>query len=328
MIPYTAKVNERAIGQSISNEQHTIGIVGVATYASLQIALIEVPQGPAPAVTITGTGGPYNEVTFFPTLGGQFQVNYTTGIITFAPGQNGEVVFVDYIGLGSEIAAQDVNEVQEPLNSIAQLTLTYNPPFTAATSSWTLAPGLAVTTINGLQNGVTLQPGPSGNVTITTLGNNIIIDSTGGGGGSTPGGTNGSVQFNVASTSLGGDASHFFYDSTNFRLGLATGTPLSNVDINGSFGTGFRITNSTTTMTATDYSLYANASSGAITVNLPSATTCPRRIYVIKKIDFSANLVTIAANGFDLIDGASTFPMSVQYQTTTVQSVGNAWWII
>src|SRR5579872_54470 len=217
MIPYSTKENERSFGVGIPNESHVIGIVGVATYASLQIQLVEVPQGPAPAVTITGSGGPYTEVTTSPSTGGQFEVNYTTGVITFAPGQNGNTVLVSYTGLGSEIAAQDVNEVQEPLNSIVQLSLTYNPPYTSASAAWTLVPGLAVTMLNGLQNSIDIVAGT--NITITPVGNNIRIDATGGGG--TPGGVSGNIQYNNAGAF--GGAANVVTNGTN--LGVGTSTP-------------------------------------------------------------------------------------------------------
>jgi len=110
-INYKTKVNERAIPLAISSEQHTIGIVGVFTPALGLIRLIEVPQGPAPAVTISG----YTEITSGSPTGTQFLVNYETGVITFSTAQDGNVVLASYTGLGSEIAAEDINELQIPV---------------------------------------------------------------------------------------------------------------------------------------------------------------------------------------------------------------------
>jgi hypothetical protein len=175
-IPYTLKVNERLTASPITGEVHVVGIIGVATYAPGKIRLIEVPQESIltpvviPGYTEILTGSPSNS---------QFLVNYSTGAITFNVSQDGVTVSVSYAGLGSEIAAEDINELQEPLNSIVQLSLTYNWP-SAPTVSWSLASGLAVTTINGLFDNVTLVPGA--NVTITPAGNSLIIDSTGGSG--------------------------------------------------------------------------------------------------------------------------------------------------
>jgi hypothetical protein len=110
-IAYKNKVNERLIGSPISGESHTIGIVGVFTVSSGNIRLIEVPQGPAPAVIIPG----YNEIITGSPTGVQFIVNYETGVITFNASENGNVVSASYTGLGSEIAAEDINELQIPV---------------------------------------------------------------------------------------------------------------------------------------------------------------------------------------------------------------------
>ena len=77
-IPYTNKVNEQS-AVPVINELHTIGILGTATFAPGLIRLVQVPQGPAPAVTIPG----YTEILSGTPAGVQFLVNYTTGVITF-----------------------------------------------------------------------------------------------------------------------------------------------------------------------------------------------------------------------------------------------------
>jgi hypothetical protein len=139
-INYSTKVNELSIPVSIINEPHIVGIIGVATYAPGFIRLILVPQGPAPAVTIPG----YTEITSGSPTSTQFLVNYITGVITFSSSVDGASVSVSYTGLGSESAAEDINELQEPLNSIAQLSITYNWP-AAPTISWSLAPSSVTT---------------------------------------------------------------------------------------------------------------------------------------------------------------------------------------
>lgn len=323
-IPYSTKVNERLISQPITNESHTVGIVGVSTYASSQIRLIEVPQGPAPAVTVTGVGGPYNEILTGTPTGGQFLVDYLTGAVTFSSTQNGNVVLVSYDGTGSEISAEDVNELQLPVSSILTLALTYNPPFTSASATWSLNSGIAVTSLNGLQDTVTLAAGT--NITITPVGNSLVIDASGTGG--TPGGNAGAVQFNSAGT-FGGDDAHLFWNPTFFRLGLNTNTPASTLDNNGSFAQAILSVSSNYVVTATDYSIFMNAAAGNRTVTLPAASSVPRRIYEVKKLDATVNLVTVIPNGADTIDGAATFPMSDQWQAVTVQSNGvNGWYIL
>ena len=137
MIPFTLKINERSVGQSISGEMHIIGILATATYSPGNIRLIEVPQGPFPAVTIPG----YTEIPSGTPTGTQFVVNYTTGVVTFATAQDGNSVSVSYTGLGSEWAAEDVNELQSPLSTVAQQNITYNWP-SAPTVTWTLTPNI------------------------------------------------------------------------------------------------------------------------------------------------------------------------------------------
>jgi hypothetical protein len=153
-IPYTAKVNEQP-ATLVTNEVHTIGIVGTQTYATGTIRLVQVPQGPAPAVHITG----YVEITTGTPVGNQFLVNYTTGGVTFNPSLNGTVVTVSsYQGLGSEIAAEDVNELQNPVSTIATQTIVYNWPL-APTVSWALA--------NGIVNNASISP--SAGIALTKL---------------------------------------------------------------------------------------------------------------------------------------------------------------
>jgi len=269
-IPYTLKVNERLTASPIVGEVHVVGILGVSTYAPGKIRLVEVPQESIlTPILIPG----YTEILSGTPTSSQFLVNYSTGAITFNVSQDGVTVSVSYAGLGSEIAAEDINELQEPLNSIAQLSLTYNWP-SAPTVSWTLVPGLAVTTLNGLADNVTLVAGT--NITITPAGNTITIDSTGGG--------------------------------------------------SGTFSS--RTISASTTPTPTDGTLLVNALSASITVTLPSASAFANKIYEIKKIDSSVNVVTVAGAGGNTVDGAATFLISSQYEAITVQSDGANWFIL
>lgn len=136
-IPYTTKVNEQS-AVPVTNEQHIIGIVGTVTYLPGKIRLIQVPQGPGPAVIIPG----YVEILTGTPTGNQFLVDYSTGVITFDSSLSGTNVTVSlYQGTGSEIAAEDVNELQNPVSTIALQTVVYNWP-AAPTVSWSLATGI------------------------------------------------------------------------------------------------------------------------------------------------------------------------------------------
>jgi hypothetical protein len=137
-IPYSTVVNLQP-ATPVSAESHQIGIVGTATYASGYIQLVQVPESTMPSsVSIPG----YNEITSGSPTGMQFLVDYTTGVIQFATAQNGNTISVSYNGLGTQFAAQNINELQNPLSTVATQTLTYMSPFTSATVTYALAPNI------------------------------------------------------------------------------------------------------------------------------------------------------------------------------------------
>jgi len=72
----------------------------------------------------------------------------------------------------------------------------------------------------------------------------------------------------------------------------------------------------------------ADASGGAFTVTLPDAAgDNADRVIIIKKIDATANAVTVDGDGADTIDGATTNIISVQNASITVVSDGSNWCI-
>lgn len=97
--------------------------------------------------------------------------------------------------------------------------------------------------------------------------------------------------------------------------------------INGSTGTARTIT-STDTAAATDYVILADATSGAITVNLLTAVGRNGKVYAVKKIDASANAVTVDTAGTETIDGAATKVLSTQYASTMLVSNNANWFVI
>lgn len=92
-------------------------------------------------------------------------------------------------------------------------------------------------------------------------------------------------------------------------------------------GLNFAVTTVTTTYTASiqDCVIECDATSAIFTVTLPAASTISGHIYFIKKIDSSANAITITPNGSDKIDGAGTYSLSTQYQLLTIVSDGTNW---
>lgn len=97
-----------------------------------------------------------------------------------------------------------------------------------------------------------------------------------------------------------------------------------------SVNTGQRTISASTTLSGTtDHTILVNASGGAVIPTLPAANSVPAgKTYIIKKIDASANAVTITAAGADLIDGAATKAITTQYTVLRIESDGvSNWWI-
>jgi hypothetical protein len=140
---------------------------------------------------------------------------------------------------------------------------------------------------------------------------------------------NGNVLHNISGgTSTNGGSR---LDSTGLRVGQISTMHTTNVNrfhVDGATGTSIVTIATTTTLDITNSTVLCNATSGAITVNLPTASSTTGRIYVIKKIDSSANAVTIDGSGAETIDGATTVSLSAQWNYRSIQSNGTSWFII
>jgi len=89
------------------------------------------------------------------------------------------------------------------------------------------------------------------------------------------------------------------------------------------------VSSSTINLTsASTPTVLCNALSNPMTVNLPLASTCEGIMFTIKKLDASANAVTVQPSGSDNIDGLSTYVISQQFLTVSIQSDGSAWFIL
>jgi hypothetical protein len=212
-INYSTKINERLTGQSISSEMHIIGIIATATYAPGLIRLVEVPQAPAPLSSVSIPG--YTEIMSGTPTGTQFLVDYTTGVITFATSQDGNTVSVSYIGLGSEFAAEDVNEIQNPLGTIANQTIVYNWP-SAPTVSWSLAP---------LNQALNANSHQINNVTNPTLAQDAATKNYVDTHPTNPAGSNTQIQYN--NSGVFGASSTLTYDGTNLEVGPTGSSPFT-----------------------------------------------------------------------------------------------------
>lgn len=70
------------------------------------------------------------------------------------------------------------------------------------------------------------------------------------------------------------------------------------------------------------------ATSGAIIATLPAASASAGLHIAFKKMDTSANAVTVTAAGSDLIDGQPTFPIATQYGYVMLVCDGTQWNIV
>jgi hypothetical protein len=77
-----------------------------------------------------------------------------------------------------------------------------------------------------------------------------------------------------------------------------------------------------------DQVVLADAQARAFTVVLPNANAVKNRAFLIAKVDNKPNVVTIAAGGTSLIDGALNQTLTGQYTAALVWSDGNAYWIL
>jgi hypothetical protein len=108
----------------------------------------------------------------------------------------------------------------------------------------------------------------------------------------------------------------------------APGTATSTLHVAGSISLKSSTTVGSATLDDTRTVALIDASGGNATVNLPAAAGATDRIYYIKKIDSSANTVTIDANGAETIDGATTQTLLTQYDALQIVSDGTQWFIL
>ena len=89
-----------------------------------------------------------------------------------------------------------------------------------------------------------------------------------------------------------------------------------------SFVAGIRTITSSPTIDLNDYTLLCDATSAAFTVTLPTASAHSGRIFNIKKIDTTANKITVPT-----LDGSTQYLVR-QGECFTCQSDGTNWWVI
>lgn len=82
------------------------------------------------------------------------------------------------------------------------------------------------------------------------------------------------------------------------------------------------------TITGTDVVIFANATSGNVTITLPTASANAGYRFYVKRIDGSGNTCAVARSGSDTIDGQTSISLGLQYMSLTLVSDGSAWYIL
>lgn len=88
------------------------------------------------------------------------------------------------------------------------------------------------------------------------------------------------------------------------------------------------VVNETVTVTAEDREIIiGDATGGSFTVNLPAVASSANFTITIKKVDATANTITVDGNASETIDDATTFVITSQYESITIACDGSSWWI-
>jgi hypothetical protein len=110
------------------------------------------------------------------------------------------------------------------------------------------------------------------------------------------------------------------------QVGIGTISPLSTLDVRGSFSGNYRSFTANTTASSTDYAL-AFTGTTASSLTLPDATTCTGRIYLLKNANTAGvtPLVTVITTSSQTIDGASSYLLDQHDESVMVTSNGTNW---
>jgi len=133
---------------------------------------------------------------------------------------------------------------------------------------------------------------------------------------------NSSLTIGNVTISLGGTATSIG-NLTLSNVTITSGS-ISNIAI----GAAITTKNTAYTATASDETILANVSAGAFAITLPTAVGATGKTYCIKKIDSSANAVTVNTTSAQTIDGATSRLLTNQYDAIQVQGDGSNWFII
>jgi hypothetical protein len=150
--------------------------------------------------------------------------------------------------------------------------------------------------------------------------------------------TTGTVRKKVAiyDDTSGATGDTYYRDSSGNFVRLAIGGTGQSLKVSGGVpawggtNSGFTTATKTTgyTITASDTVIFADASSGGVTITLPVASGLSGYRFYVKRIDSSGNSCSVTRSGSDTIDGATSQSLDLQYTSLTIVSNGSNWYII
>lgn len=96
----------------------------------------------------------------------------------------------------------------------------------------------------------------------------------------------------------------------------------------GAFAFSPQTVTTSTVISETNNVILADSTSGVVTITLPSAANKAGRVYIIKRISATKNLVKIVPNGSETIDGGTGYSLGWQYHSIALMSDGTNWMIL
>jgi hypothetical protein len=111
--------------------------------------------------------------------------------------------------------------------------------------------------------------------------------------------------------------------SSNQVLSVVSGLPAWRQVI---FATASKTANYT--ITSSDTVIFADCTSGNVTITLPTASSVSGYRFIVKRTDSSTNSVSVARSSSDTIDGATSHNLGAQYTTMSFVSDGSNWYIV
>jgi len=105
------------------------------------------------------------------------------------------------------------------------------------------------------------------------------------------------------------------------NVGINTSTPLSSFEVNGSMDQAINTVTASTTLDATLSIVICNNGSTAITITLPTVSTCKGMVYTIKRNSTSTAKVTVEGT----IDGVTNFVLNYGGESVMLFSNGSEW---